>query len=82
MPGGIPKWKGNLNVGHGGTYTDVNGGKFGIIGAKWVQWIMRGNTTAAAYLTGQGAKNDGWSVVSADLDKLKLVPINGTRTTS
>jgi len=75
MPAGIPKWKGNLNVGHGGTYTQANGGKFGVIGAKWVQWYMRGNTTAADFLTGAGAKNDGWSVVSADLDKLVVTPI-------
>jgi hypothetical protein len=75
MPAGVPKWKGNLNVGHGGTYTQENGGKFGVIGAKWVQWYMRGNATAADYLTGAGAKNDGWSVVSADLDKLVVTPI-------
>ncbi|KAF2688142.1 hypothetical protein K458DRAFT_440836 [Lentithecium fluviatile CBS 122367] len=37
MPAGVPKWKGNLLVGHGGSYTQVNGGKFGIIGAKWVK---------------------------------------------
>lgn len=75
MPAGVPKWKGNLNVGHGGTYTDANGGKFGIIGASWVQWFMRGNTTASEYLTGAGAKNAGWQVVSADLDKLAVTPI-------
>jgi hypothetical protein len=75
MPAGVPKWKGNLNVGHGGTYTDVNGGKFGVIGSHWVEWTMRGNASAAEYLTGSGATNDGWSVVSADLDKLSVTPI-------
>jgi len=34
MPAGVPKWKGNLPVGHGGTYTEPNDGKFGIIGAE------------------------------------------------
>jgi len=75
MPGGTPKWKGNLNVGHGGTYHENNGGKFGTIGARWVQWVMRGNATASQYLNGDGAKNAGWSVVSKDSDKLKVVPI-------
>ncbi|KAK4161310.1 hypothetical protein QBC43DRAFT_357846 [Cladorrhinum sp. PSN259] len=75
MPAGTPKWKGNLNVGHGGTYGDRNGGKFGIIGAKWVQWVMRGNATAGQYLTGEGAKKDGWQVVSQDLQKLTVNPI-------
>jgi hypothetical protein len=75
MQAGVPKWKGNLNVGHGGTYTDYNGGKFGVIGANWVKWILRGDTSASAYLTGSGARNDGWSVVSADLDKINVTPI-------
>ncbi|KAF2446474.1 hypothetical protein P171DRAFT_512273 [Karstenula rhodostoma CBS 690.94] len=47
MPAGITNWRGQLPVGHGGTYTERNGGRFGIIGAKWVQWIMRSNTTAS-----------------------------------
>ena len=75
MPAGVPKWKGNLNVGHGGTYHEHNGGKFGTIGARWVQWIMRGNATAGQYLTGNEARNAGWSVVSQDLDKVRIVPI-------
>lgn len=75
IPAGVPKWKGNLNVGHGGTYTDKNGGKFGVIGSSWANWYMRGNASAAAYMTGQGAKNDGWQVVSASLDKLTVTPI-------
>ncbi|EAQ93213.1 hypothetical protein F5144DRAFT_55937 [Chaetomium tenue] len=75
MPAGVPKWKGNLDVGHGGTYTDFNGGKFGVIGGHWVEWTMRGNSSASAYLTGDGAKADGWQVVSADLDKFSVEPI-------
>lgn len=75
MPAGIPKWKGNLDVGHGGTYTDFNGGKFGVIGGHWVEWTMRGNTSASEYLTGDGAKADGWQVVSADLDQFNVEPI-------
>ena len=75
MPAGVPKWKGNLNVGHGGTYHEFNGGKFGIIGGRWVQWVMRGNQTAAQYLTGDGARRDGWQVVSQDLQNLRVNPI-------
>ncbi|KAK4247612.1 hypothetical protein C7999DRAFT_41146 [Corynascus novoguineensis] len=77
MPSGTPKWKGNLNVGHGGTYTDYNGGKYGIIGARWVQWILRGNASASDYLTGSGARSDGWNVVYADLDNIRVTPIDG-----
>lgn len=75
MPGGTPKWKGNLNVGHGGTYHEYNGGKFGTIGARWVEWVMRGNATAGQFLTGNGARADGWQVASQDLQNLKINPI-------
>lgn len=75
MPAGVPKWKGNLDVGHGGTYTDTNGGKFGVIGGYWVEWILRGDSSAADYLTGDGAKNDGWTVEYADLENLSVSPI-------
>ncbi|KAL2072919.1 hypothetical protein VTL71DRAFT_10243 [Oculimacula yallundae] len=75
LPAGVPKWKGNLNVGHGGTYTQTNGGKFGIAGGYWLDWLLRGDTSAASYFTGAGAKNDGWSVESANLDKIAVTPI-------
>lgn len=75
MPAGVPKWKGNLDVGHGGTYNDPNGGKFGVIGGYWVEWIMRGDASAADYLIGDGAKQDGWSVEFADLENLNITPI-------
>jgi hypothetical protein len=75
MPSGVPKWKGNLDVGHGGTYTEVNGGKFGVIGGYWVQWVMRGNVSAAEYLMGDGARRDGWEVVSEDMERFEVTPI-------
>ena len=75
LPAGVPKWKGNLPVGHGGTYTQVNGGKFGIAASYWVSWLLRGNTTASSYFTGSGAKNDGWTVEMANLDKISVTPI-------
>ena len=75
LPAGTPKWKGNLPVGHGGTYTENNGGKFGIAASYWVRWLLRGDNSAAAYFTGSGAQNDGWTVQKADLDKISVTPI-------
>ncbi|KAL1841660.1 hypothetical protein VTJ49DRAFT_6766 [Mycothermus thermophilus] len=75
MSPGVPKWKGNLNVGHGGTYTDYNGGRFGVAGSYWVEWLLRGNQQAASYFTGDGAQRDGWQVVRQDLDKISVTPI-------
>jgi hypothetical protein len=75
MKAGVPKWKGNLNVGHGGTYTQPNGGEFGVIGGHWVRWLLRGESESSAYFTGGGAAGKGWQVVHADLDKIQVTPI-------
>ncbi|PVH80462.1 hypothetical protein DL98DRAFT_627516 [Cadophora sp. DSE1049] len=74
LPGSVPKWKGNLPVGHGGTYTQANGGKFGVAGGYWVDWLLRGNSSAASF-TEAGATSDGWTVESANLDKLSVTPV-------
>lgn len=42
LPAGTPSWKGNLNVGHGGTYNDVNGGKFAVAGTRYARLHMEG----------------------------------------
>jgi predicted esterase len=75
MQPGVPKWKGNLNVGHGGTYGDYNGGKFGTAASYWVEWLLRGNQTAKSFFTQGGAQRDGWQVVFADLDRIQVNPI-------
>ena len=75
IPAGTPKWKGNLPVGHGGTYTQTNGGKFGIAGGYWVDWLLRGNSSASTYFIGPGAQNNSWTVEFSDLDKISVTPI-------
>jgi hypothetical protein len=67
---GIPTWVGNLPVGHGGTYGDPNGGKFGKAGQLWARWVLKGETSVKDFFTGSGARTDGWTVESKDLDKL------------
>jgi hypothetical protein len=73
LPAGTPSWKGNIPVGHGGTYSKPEGGVFGTAGLRWLQWTLQGNTTAAKYFTEDGAKADTWTVESKDLDKLKVL---------
>ncbi|KAI1810683.1 hypothetical protein GGS20DRAFT_162918 [Poronia punctata] len=73
LPDGTPSWKGNLNVGHGGTLFDANGGLFGKAGLNWLEWIFRGSEDAASYLNG-GYQSDGWEVETHDLDQLQ--PLN------
>jgi hypothetical protein len=49
---GVPVFKGDLNVGHGGTYSQPNGGWFGEVGAAWLDWRLKGDKTAGAMFDG------------------------------
>ncbi|KAK8027789.1 hypothetical protein PG991_004845 [Apiospora marii] len=75
VPSGLPTWVGNYPVGHGGTYGDPKGGKFGTAGQHWARWVLRGDTSAASYFTGNGAQQDGWTVESKSLNNLQTTPI-------
>lgn len=70
---GTPSWLGNLPVGHGATYSEVNGGKFGKAAQLWLRWVLTGETSVNTFFVGDGAKADGWTVESKSLDK--LVPL-------
>ncbi|KAK8074438.1 beta xylanase [Apiospora hydei] len=69
-PGQHPSWKGNINVGHGGTLGDQNGGKFGKAILNWAQYVLRADDKGKAYLT-DGYKADGWAVETHAFDQLK-----------
>ncbi|KAI0196346.1 hypothetical protein F4808DRAFT_439808 [Astrocystis sublimbata] len=70
LPENTPAWKGNLDVGHGGTLFDANGGLFGKAGLNWLEWIFRNDEEAKAYFQG-GYSADGWKVETHALDKLE-----------
>ncbi|KAK1753025.1 hypothetical protein QBC47DRAFT_404387 [Echria macrotheca] len=79
LPATTPKWKGNLPVGHGGTYNQTNGGKFGVAAVHWARWLLRGDKSAATWFTGNGtgtARGDGWSVAYQSLDLMKIDKID------
>ena len=75
LPAGTPSWKGNLDVGHQGTYWETDGGKFGVAAVKFFDWVLRGNATAASFFTGEEAKQSGWKVESKNLAGITAVPI-------
>jgi endo-1,4-beta-xylanase len=52
LPAGLPAWMGNLNVGHGGTYSQTNGGEFGRVAVLYLNWRFRGDKTAGANFVG------------------------------
>jgi hypothetical protein len=70
LAAGVPSWKGNIPVGHGGTLGDANGGRFGKAILNWMLWTMKGNTNAANYFT-SGYQADQWQVQTHDLNLLK-----------
>ncbi|KAF2279228.1 uncharacterized protein EI97DRAFT_455503 [Westerdykella ornata] len=72
LSSGVPSWNGNLPVGHGGTYDQVNGGKFGKAAQLYFRWVLKGDTSVSSFFTGDGARADGWTVERKDLDKIKV----------
>ncbi|KAL4786409.1 hypothetical protein BJX76DRAFT_346250 [Aspergillus varians] len=68
---GVPKWVGNFPVGHFGTYAKPEGGAFGVAAVNWLSWVLKKDTSKAAWFTGGGAQKDGWEEVSSEgLDDL------------
>lgn len=72
LQAGVPSWNGNLPVGHGATYDQTNGGKFGKAAQLYFRWVLKGDTSASTFFTGNEAQADGWTVVSKDLDKIQV----------
>lgn len=62
----VPSLNANLDVGHGATYSQPRGGPFAAGPIAWLQWQLRGDTAAAAQLTGTacGLCDKGWRVRS------------------
>jgi hypothetical protein len=69
LPSGLPAFMGNLNVGHGGTYTQTNGGEFGRVAVLYLKWRLRGDTTAGANFVGAncGLCHTQWTVQQRNL---------------
>ena len=42
----------NLDVGHGGTYREPNGGEFGCVAVAWLKWRLQGDDTAGKMWAG------------------------------
>ncbi|MGW6128608.1 cellulose binding domain-containing protein [Cellulomonas sp. NPDC055163] len=53
LPAGLPAFMGNLDVGHGGTYHQTNGGEFGRAAQLWFRWQLKGDTQAGRAFVGQ-----------------------------
>jgi dienelactone hydrolase len=61
----VPVFKGNLNVGHGGTFRDPGAGWDGEVAVAWLDWQLKGDQKAAKYFVGADCTlcvNPAWSV--------------------
>jgi hypothetical protein len=61
----VPVFKGNLNVGHGGTFRDPGAGWFGEVGVAWLNWQLKGDADGARYFEGENCllcKNSIWHI--------------------
>ncbi|MEU7752264.1 cellulose binding domain-containing protein [Micromonospora sp. NPDC049171] len=69
LPAGLPAFMGNLNVGHGGTYDQPNGGEFGRVAVLYLKWRLKGDTTAGGNFVGPncGLCRSQWSVQQKNL---------------
>lgn len=60
----VPVFVANLDVGHGGTYAQPNGGDFAKVATKWFKWQLKGDKKAGRLFTGNPpglAKLPGWA---------------------
>ena len=59
----VPVGMANLDVGHGGTYSQPNGGEFGRVAVAWLKWQLKGDETAGKMFSGESCglcKDDKW----------------------
>lgn len=61
----VPVFMANMDVGHGGTYSQPHGGEFAKVATAWYQWQLKGDQAAGQLFTGEPAglsKNPNWRV--------------------
>jgi hypothetical protein len=70
----VPSWLGSwANGGHGGTYNEVNGGKYGVAASNWLKWVFFADKDAADWFKIGGPEKAGWTDVhSKNLDKIAI----------
>ncbi len=67
----VPIFVGNLEVGHGGTYGQPNGGEFARVATAWYKWQLKGDQEAGKLFTGKTpslAQSSGWVVEKKNMD--------------
>jgi hypothetical protein len=62
----LPVVKANIDSGHGGTYGDLNGGKFGRLTVAYLKWIFKDDQEAKKLFleTNSPLLQEGWNVTT------------------
>lgn len=59
----VPVFVANMNVGHGGTYSQPHGGEFAKVATAWYKWQLKGDKEAGKMFTGEPcglSQNPNW----------------------
>jgi len=69
----VPAMVANLEVGHGGTFLQLNGGAAATVAVNWLNWQLRGDTTAARLFVGADCglcRDPRWQVQRRNFETL------------
>jgi len=61
----VPVFVANMDVGHGGTYSQPHGGEFARVATYWYKWQLKKDRKAAKMFTGKPcglSKSEVWTV--------------------
>jgi hypothetical protein len=61
----VPVFVGNMDVGHGGTYAQPNGGEYAKVATAWYKWQLKGDKKAGKMFTGKKpglASSPEWTI--------------------
>ncbi len=67
----VPVAMANIDVGHGGTYSQPNGGEFGKVAVAWLQWTLKKDETAGQMFKGPSCglcKDTEWKFEKKKID--------------
>jgi len=67
----VPAVVANLDVGHGGTFIEPNGGRAASVAVSWLDWQLKGDASAAKQFTGKDCglcKDPAWKVERKRID--------------
>jgi hypothetical protein len=66
----VPVFVANMDVGHGGTYSQPHGGEFARVATAWYKWQLKGDIEAGKMFTGETpllSKSEVWKVDKKNL---------------